>query len=390
LTRPVGLRYVLAVAIPHYSTPGQLIQDQLDKRGWSRRVLAVILGAEETGINRLIAGKRAVDASMAIRLGEVFGVRPEHFLMLQKRYDLAQARLITRPDPERATRARVFGDLPVSEMIKRGWLEADDIRDVPKVEAALLAFFNSPRLEDIEVFGHAPKKTGTDPDPTPTQLAWIYRVKQIARDVLVTRYSVNGLREAVKKLSNLLSAPEEARKVPRILAECGVRYVIVESLASAKIDGVAFWIDESPVIGMTLRHDRIDNFWFVLRHEIEHILRHHGQNTEMLDAELEGERAGTGPNISEEERVANEAAANFCVPQDSLDRFIARKAPFFAERDILGFARTLRIHPGLVAGQLQHKTLRYDRFRNHLAKIRSAVAPSAIVDGWGDVAPVGI
>jgi HTH-type transcriptional regulator/antitoxin HigA len=72
-----------------------------------------------------------------------------------------------------------------------------------------------------------------------------------------------------------------------------------------------------------------------------------------------------------------------------LDRFISRKAPFFAERDILGFANTLGVHPGIVAGQLQHKTGRYDLFRNHLVKIRSIVKPGATVDGWGDVAPVG-
>jgi len=378
------------VAIPHYSTPGQLIQDQLDKRGWSRRILAAILGADETGINRLIAGKRPVDATMAIRLGEVFGIRPEHFLALQRRYDLAQARLVTRPDPERAKRARVYGELPVAEMIKRGWLEADNIRDLEKVEAALLKFFNSPTLDDIEVFQHSSKKTGNDSDPTPTQNAWIYRVKQIAGDMIVNRYSETALREALPKLSGLLLAPEEARKAPRILAESGVRYVIVESLPSAKVDGVAFWLEGSPVIGMTLRHDRIDNFWFVLRHEIEHILRRHGRSGTMLDVELEGERAGTGETVSREESEANEAAANFCVPKESLRRFIARKFPFFAERDILGFARTLNIHPGLVAGQLQHETKRYDRFRNHLVKIRSAVAPSAMVDGWGDVAPVGI
>jgi HTH-type transcriptional regulator / antitoxin HigA len=380
------------VAIPYYSTPGQLIQDQLDKRGWSRRVLAAILGADETGINRLIAGKRAVDATMAIRLGEVFGLRPEHFLMLQKRYDLAQARLVTRPDPERAKRARVYGELPVAEMIKRGWLEADDVRKVPMVQEALLKFFKANSLEEIEVFKHSAKKTNTNAEPTPTQLAWIYRVKQIASEMLVPRYSPSSVRDAISKLSRLLSAPEEARKVPRILAESGIRYVIAESLPSAKIDGVTFWLDDaSPVVGMTLRHDRIDNFWFVLRHEIEHVLRLHGRGgNDVLDVELEGIRAGTGPDVSEEERVANEAAADFCVPHTSLEAFMARKAPFFAERDILGFARTLHIHPGLVAGQLQHKTSRYDRFRNHLVKIRSAVAPSAMVDGWGDVAPVGI
>jgi HTH-type transcriptional regulator/antitoxin HigA len=190
-------------------------------------------------------------------------------------------------------------------------------------------------------------------------------------------------------LRPLLNSAEAARKVPKILAESGVRFVIVESLPSAKIDGVCFWLDErSPVIGMTLRFDRIDNFWFVLRHEIEHVIRKHGQSAAMLDISLEGERAGTGASLPEEERVANEAAAEFCVPQKQLKHFIQVKSPFFAERDIRGFAATYKIHPGLVAGQLQHKTERYDLFRNHLVKIRSVVTPNAMVDGWGDVAPI--
>jgi HTH-type transcriptional regulator / antitoxin HigA len=48
----------------------------------------------------------------------------------------------------------------------------------------------------------------------------------------------------------------------------------------------------------------------------------------------------------------------------------------------------MQVHPGLVAGQLRHKLGIYNRFSNHLVKIRSAVAPSATVDGWGDVVPV--
>lgn len=156
-----------------------------------------------------------------------------------------------------------------------------------------------------------------------------------------------------------------------------------------KIDGVAFWLDDkSPVIGMSIRFDRIDNFWFVLRHELEHVIQKHGQSAVMLDANLEGDRAGTGTDIPEEERVANAAAAEFCVPQAQLKKFVQVKSPIFAERDIRGFAATYKIHPGLVAGQLQHKTKRYDLFRNHLVKIRSVVVPNAMVDGWGDVAPI--
>ena len=179
--------------------------------------------------------------------------------------------------------------------------------------------------------------------------------------------------------------------MPRILAENGIRYALVESLPGARIDGACFWLDEtSPVIAMSMRFDRIDNFWFVLRHELEHVLREHGLSAIMLDTDIgPGNESDSDRAVAEEERIANEAAADFCVPRQSLDRFIARKDPFFAERDVLGFSRTLGVHPGLVAGQLQHHTGKYNLFRKHLVKMRATVAPSAVVDGWGDVAPVG-
>jgi HTH-type transcriptional regulator/antitoxin HigA len=372
-----------------YRTPGQLIQALLEKRGWTQRVLAIVLKVDESGLNKIIAGKRAVDAEMALSLSDVFGVPAEQFLDLQKSYDLAQARIVSKPDPGRADRALLFGDLPIAEMIKRGWIAADDVRDVDAVERELIRFFGVQRTSEIEILPHAAKKTDVNIPPTPSQLAWLYRVRQLADDMLVAKYSVDKCKAAVRSLKPLLISLEGARKVPRILAECGVRFVIVESLPTAKIDGVCFWIGNSPVIGMSMRYDRIDNFWFVLRHELEHVLREHGRIAIMLDVELEKERAGT-VNVPEEERLANEAAADFCVARSSLEKFVARKAPFFAERDILGFAKTLEIHPGLIAGQLQHRTGRYDLFRNHLVKIRSVVVPNAIVDGWGDVAPIEI
>ncbi len=371
-------------------TPGQLLRGLLEVNGWSLRTLALIVGMGETVVNKIASDKQPVTAQLALVFSEVFGVPAEKFLELQKSYDLAMARIVARPDPGRATRAHLFGGLPVSEMISRGWLQAETVLDVPRVEAELARFFSVPSVNEIEILPHAAKKTHLTSAASPAQLAWLYRVKQIASDTLVPRYSPAAVREAIKRLSSLLSAPEEARKVPRILNESGIRYVIVETLPSANIDGVCFWLDDqSPVIGMSLRYDRIDNFWFVLRHELEHVLRLHGRTAVALDYELEGENAGIGAGIPEEERVANEAAAAFCVPPDKMERFIARKAPIFAERDIIGFARTIGVHPGLVAGQLQRRTGRYELFRQHLVKIRSSVAPSAIVDGWGDVAPVG-
>jgi HTH-type transcriptional regulator/antitoxin HigA len=183
----------------------------------------------------------------------------------------------------------------------------------------------------------------------------------------------------------LLHSPEEARHVPRMLAECGVRFVIVERLPKAEIDGVAFWLDDkSPVIGMSVQHDRIDNFWFVLRHEIEHVLQGHGKEQEMIDVNLDTNTE----NISEEERIANAAAADFCVPKEKLDSFIARKSPFFYEKDVIGFAKVLHRHPGIVVGQLRKRLNRWDYLTRHLARIRQFVTPGSIVDGFGQVASV--
>jgi HTH-type transcriptional regulator/antitoxin HigA len=374
-----------------YRTPAQLIKAHLEARGWTQRVLALILGVEDQTISRILTGKKPVDTEIALTLEAVLGINPEQLLQLQKSYELAKAQLELRLDPGISTRATLFGELPVTDMIKRGWLDnVTDTRDPKQMEAALCKFFGAASVDEIEILPHAAKKTYVSTPTTPAQLAWLYRVKQIASDMLVGRYSREAVLGAIDRLQSLLISPEAARKVARMMAECGIRYVIVESLPSAKIDGVCFWLDDhSPVIGLSLRHDRIDNFWFVLRHELEHVLRQHGRSAAMLDTELEGERALVGDLIPEEERLANKAAANFCVPQSALDRFVARKAPFFWEKDILGFAKTISVHPGLVAGQLQHRTLKYDKFRNHLVKIRSAATSGAMVDGWGNVAPVG-
>jgi HTH-type transcriptional regulator/antitoxin HigA len=274
-------------------------------------------------------------------------------------------------------------------MIKRGWIEESD---AALLKAQLARFFDVSSPDQIPYLAHAAKKTSYEErEITPEQLAWLFRVKQIAKSISVPKYSEGSLRESLARLKTLLYAPEEACHAPRILMECGVRFVIVETLPKSKIDGVCFWLDaHSPVIGMSIRFDRIDNFWFVLRHEIDHVLRQHGQEEEVVDAELEGDRAGVAAFLPTEERMANAAAADFCVPQPKLDSFIARKRPFFYEKDVLAFSRILNVHPGLVVGQMQRRLDRWDYLRKYQVKIRHAVLPGAIADGWGQVLPFSL
>lgn len=215
-------------------------------------------------------------------------------------------------------------------------------------------------------------------------------MRQIAQEMLVPAYSKQKLRGALRKLKDLRRSAENSRHVPRILAEAGVRFVIVESLKGSKIDGVCCWLDDSsPVIGMSLRFDRVDNFWFVLRHEIEHVLREDGKSKTVVDFGLEGENGSDGDNLPEEERVANNAAAEFCVCQKMLHQFIKRKYPMFSVRDLLGFSKMQNVHPGIIAGQLHRKTGRYEVFRKYLVPVRKHISPNVAIDGWGDIPPLG-
>jgi HTH-type transcriptional regulator / antitoxin HigA len=179
-----------------------------------------------------------------------------------------------------------------------------------------------------------------------------------------------------------MAEPSDIRLVPRTLADCGVRLAIVEPFPGADIQGVCFWIDgnSSPVIGLSLKYDRIDNFWFNLRHEIEHVLRGDGKDDPMVDVNpLDLSDADN----TAAEHAANAAAADFCVPTQSMDDFVGHPDPIFSEANLLRFSRAVRRHPGIVVGQIHHRTNRFELFKKHLAKIRGIVADAATTDGYG-------
>lgn len=363
-------------------TPGQLLRKLLEEREWTQQVLATVLDLQQPAVNQLLADRRPITAELAVKLERVFAeASAEEFLKLQAAFDLSRARYTETVDPGLAERASLFAAVPVADLIKRHWLKARDMKNLTAVEAEVRAFLESR-------FPHAAKKTDQASPPNLAQIAWLHRARAIAEGQLVARrYTPATGREVVQKLYLLLASVEEVRHVPRLLNEAGIRFVIVETIPKAKIDGAAFWLDaQAPVIALSLRFDRLDNFWFVLRHELEHISRGDGREAPMLDSDLElGAEDGVLP---EAEVRANAAASDFCVPSSELENFILRKQPVFSNRDILGFAARLKIHPSLVAGQLRFRLKKWDHFRTHDTKIRSKVTPGAAVDGWGDVASI--
>lgn len=355
--------------------PGEFLREELEARDWSQQELADILGRPPRLISEIISGKRAVTPETAKGLSEAFGTSAEYWMNLESQYQLSK---VERPSNDIARKAYLYSKFPVREMLRRGWVCTSENLEV--LEQRFCEFFELRNLSDEPSLNHAAKKTHATSTATALQLAWLFRVKAMARQQKIPAYSAEKLLNAVEQLRTLLSAPEEVRHVPRILAEAGVRIVFVEPIAGSKLDGACFWLDDKkPVIGMTLRFDRIDNFWFVLRHEVEHVLREDGKEEAILDSDI-----GEGSEgLPECEIKANAAGADFCTSQAALEDFCIRVAPFFSEQRVVLFAQRIGVHPGLVVGQLQRKLGRHDFLRKYQVKVRNLVLPSADADGWG-------
>ena len=359
--------------------PGEFLAEELEERGWTQAEFAEILGRPAAAVSEIINGKRAVTPATAKELAAALGTSPLLWLNLESAYRLHQ----TEEPPKRiAIEARLRSKYPVRDMIQRGWIEYSENPDV--LETRVLDYFGVGHLDESPVLPHAARKGATldgYDESSPSQLAWLYRVKQMAEAQQVPLYAPSKLKGVLKELRSLMIAPEEARHVPRILADAGVRFVVVKYLPGSKIDGVCFWLNDSqPVIGMSLRLDRIDNFWFVLRHEIEHVLNG--------DASLDDDLRLDDVDLPEQELRANRAAAGFGVASQIMDDFIARKTPLFSRSRIQNFARVVGIHPGIVVGQLQYRLERWDLHRPLLVKMRDHVVPAAFTDGYGLVASV--
>ena len=172
-----------------------------------------------------------------------------------------------------------------------------------------------------------------------------------------------------------------------MLADYGIRLLVIEALPKTAIDGVCFWLNrKSPVIVLSLRYDRIDNFWYTLMHELCHVKSRDGMESAVtVDTEMFGKDAQPSADKTEPEKKADAFASQFLVDQERLTKFIARVRPFYYKSKIVNFAKLIQVHPGLVVGQLQHKkVIDWSHNREMLPKVRLVATQSTLTDGWGN------
>jgi HTH-type transcriptional regulator / antitoxin HigA len=356
--------------------PGEYIKDELEARGWTQGDLARIMGRQDSVVSAIINGKRSVSSEIASELASAFGTSAEVWLNLQTSYDLASKPKIVE---EVSRRAKLFAVAPVKDMIRRGWIRGTD--DLGALERQVVEFLNEPIAA---VSFHKPKPNA---DITPTQRAWLCRARRLARGLQAEKFSRAIFARALNTLKKLMANPEDTKHVARVLAEGGVRFLIVEALPQTSIDGACFWLDESsPVIALTMRYDRIDNFWYILGHECGHVENEDGIDGDILDLNLVGDERIPFEAKSEKEKRADRFAEEFLVHQLDLQDFIDRKAPAFSKQLIRGFAMRMKVHPGIVLGQLQYRgEVGYFHSREMLVKVRDVVTQTALTDGFGHI-----
>lgn len=365
-------------------SPGEAIKEELEERGWSQRDLAAIMGVQPSIVSGIVNGTKPISLDLARNLAAAFGTSAQYWVNMETAYRLHQSPAL---HVDTGARSELFKVAPVNEMIKRGWIES--AHDVEVLRSRIEAFYDC-ALGEIELreLPYAARQGTEYGVLTPPQRAWVRRVRILAKAVHTEQFIPSSVDAAVIKLRPLMSDAEEVRHVPRVLAECGIRFLVIEHLPQTRIDGVCLWEDEQPIIALSMRYDRLDYFWFTLMHELGHVSRRDGLTTVSPDVDLVGENAILTSVKPEMEQLADRFASEHTIKPSEIDNFIVRVKPMFSKIKIQGFALRQGVHPALVIGQLQHKgAIHWSHSREFLVKVREIITSNALTDGWGQILP---
>jgi HTH-type transcriptional regulator / antitoxin HigA len=355
------------------------IKDELLTRDWTQADLAYVMGRTANEVSSLMVGRRQLSPELAQELGIVFGQGAEYWFSIDNAYRLSQTDYV---DEAVILRSELFS-FPIKEMQKRQWIA--ETREPEELRQELDRFFGDDTLAGPpSAFYELPlgvsfKRTIRESSLNNAEKAWLARARQLAQACPVANFNEKSIPKLKSELRHLAAKTQAAHRVPAFLAGAGIRYVVVEPLSNVKIDGAAFWMGvDSPVIAMSLRFDNIGSFWFALMHELDHIEHKDAFSFDDLQA---------NPSDEAEER-ANLNAANLLVPKRELDEFIRACSPRYSEARINNLATRLQIHPGIIAGQLQHRgEISFAAHRKLITKVRDLVTEFAFTDGWGQPVP---
>lgn len=186
--------------------------------------------------------------------------------------------------------------------------------------------------------------------------AWYARVLIKAREQHLSNYFDKSIvtETWLKELVSFSIEVDGPQKAVQFLKNSGIRVVFESQVDDTFLDGAAMLLDKIfPVIALTIRYDRLDNFWFVLFHELAHIVLHLGEEYDTIFDDLDSSIDGI-------EDEANAYALNITVPEVVWKKSLVRFSP--SKETIINQARSLRVNPALIAGRIRRETKQYHLF----------------------------
>lgn len=194
--------------------------------------------------------------------------------------------------------------------------------------------------------------------------AWRARVTARARDAFADVEDVHEPLELkwMPGLVRLSNDPRGPLRAVDVLADRGIVLIVEPQIPGLKIDGAAFIVDGRPVIGMTVRTDTVDNFWFTLMHELAHVTLHFSTGLAVGFYDQTDQET----SVDEQEEEANRFASNLLIPEERWRRSTARIAKSAAV--IERFANELGIHPAIVFGRIRKERGEWSLFANKIGR----------------------
>jgi HTH-type transcriptional regulator/antitoxin HigA len=318
----------------------------MDQRDLSQKDLVPYIGSRSK-VSEVLSGKRTLTLFMIRALNTGLGIPAE--VLLQK----PGATL----DDELKIEWERF---PIVEMVKRGWISAS-MREAKEMVEELITDFVAPSggLQNSPILCRRNLSVRAPNNRNPYALeAWRCQVANLSCETSPETYRPDlidlDVMQGLARLSRPSNGPILARDY---LLGFGIILVFERHLPGTYLDGATFIGPTGhPVIGLTLRHDRIDNFWFTLMHELAHVWRHlPSEHIELIVDDLDAEAD------DEFEREADELAQEALIPNAVWNNSDAKHIQSAFEANSL--ADELKIHPAIVAGRIRHESKNYRKLK---------------------------
>ena len=308
-------------------------------RQLSQRELADLLGMKEQQVQRYEQSRYAsISLDRFQRVLSALDVEIHPRLSrkrAQQNPHVAEFDIDLSPDMLRELRKRRWIDLPASE--SRSEL----------ISRIAIYIEESSRFAQTNALH---RRTLTSPAADGALELWVARILNIAaerRGRMKGKFNIADTRW-LESLVQLSVYPDGPRRAADLLREHGIILAVEPHLPRTLLDGAAFLLSDGiPIVSLTLRHDRIDNFWFTLLHELGHVFMHFNRGLEngFLDDDL------NEANISDLEREADDFARNRLIPDEKWAASVARFTR--TEEGVMKFARQINVHPAIVAGRIR-------------------------------------